>query len=476
MPRVLFYGHYDVVSADNKHGNWLYEPFEMTGADGKLFGRGVSDNKGPLLAALYAVSDCVKQKSLPLDVIFLVEGEEECGSRGFEKSIRENKNKIGTIDWILLANSYWLDDQVPCLTYGLRGVIHCSVTIESSQPDLHSGVDGARFLDEPLKDLVWLIARLSGTRGSVNLPGFYDYVLPLEDEEKILYDDIAHYLMTQNPVLGPADKLTNSLMQRWREPCLTVHGFQTSGTEKSTIIPHRAQANLSLRLVPQQEAATMATKLTKFLQSQFESRNSKNNLKLTINRQAEPWLGDPQNHVYRTLEEAVVEIWGSSATWPEKGLISTGQRSSHPETPATLSEEPMQVATSPTLASSSLGQTSFQPQAANVIRKPSKSTSHDFAPSQSQFPRRRTSELSKTGKVSVTMKAKPLFIREGGSIPAIRYLEKEFNAPAAHLPCGQASDNAHLDNERMRMLNLINARKIFCKVFQNLSSPALLQG
>jgi di- and tripeptidase len=147
--RILFYGHYDVVPADMKGNNWQTDPFKLEGRDGYLYGRGVSDNKGPIIAALYAVSDLLQAKVLDSDIIFVIEGEEESGSRGFQETIRMHKDLIGHIDYVLLANSYWLDDEVPCLTYGLRGVLHATVCIDSKHPDLHSGVDGSNLLSEP---------------------------------------------------------------------------------------------------------------------------------------------------------------------------------------------------------------------------------------------------------------------------------------------------------------------------------------
>jgi len=101
--KILFYGHYDVVAADNNKGNWIINPFEMRGINGYLYGRGVSDNKGPIIAALYGVVDCLNEKSLDADVVFLIEGEEESGSRGFKDAVRRHKDLIGDVDYILLA-------------------------------------------------------------------------------------------------------------------------------------------------------------------------------------------------------------------------------------------------------------------------------------------------------------------------------------------------------------------------------------
>lgn len=455
VKRILFYGHYDVVSADNKYGRWVNDPFDMAGIDGYFYGRGVSDNKGPVMAAIYAVADIVAARKLKSDIIFLIEGEEECGSRGFKHAIRNHKELIGHVDWILLANSYWLDDEIPCLTYGLRGVIHATVELDSDQPDLHSGVDGSRLLDEPLKDLVMLTARLSGPDGAVRLPDFYAEVLPLTQRERILYKDIADSLLARNPALGTPKSLTASLMGRWREASLTVHGFRSSGSENSTIIPHHAQVSLSVRLVPGQVSQTISKTLLEFLQAEFASLCSKNKLTIKINNQAEPWLGDPSNFIFRTLERAVVNVWSRQRRHNSLTVTpsSPSLNPSHaPRRASIVSNQKLsQPATSSMLASSSV------PAAPESPRRPGLDGKTDSAEPSMQ----RSVDLS-------SHSWKPLYIREGGSIPAIRFLEKEFDAPAAHLPCGQASDNAHLENERLRVLNLLNSREIFRRVFTDL--------
>jgi di- and tripeptidase len=235
--KVLFYGHYDVVAADNEQGKWITDPFVMEGIDGYLYGRGTSDNKGPIMAAIFACAELMSEQALGSDVIFLIEGEEESGSRGFANAVKQHKHIIGDVDWILLANSYWLDDSMPCVTYGLRGVIHATVQVESEHPDLHSGVDGSSQLDEPLKDLVMLLSTLSGAHGKVKIPSFYDPIPELSKEEEILYEDITQALVARNPDLGDPRDLALSLMRRWREASLTVHRFQTSGPANATIIP-----------------------------------------------------------------------------------------------------------------------------------------------------------------------------------------------------------------------------------------------
>lgn len=394
--KILFYGHYDVVAADNKHATWQSDPFSLKGTNGYLYGRGVSDNKGPILAALYAVTDLMQAQKLENDVIFLIEGEEEYGSRGFEEVVRANKALIGDVDYILLANSYWLDDKVPCLTYGLRGVLHATVNVESTRPDIHSGVDGSHMMDEPLSDLTLALSKLKGAGNRVNIPGFYDGIPPTTPEEEARYDDIAALLIRRNPENVSEENLKKSLMARWREPNLTIHGYKVSGPEGS-LISSRASAHISLRLVPGQEVDEVSRRLTEYLEQEFARLDTQNWLSISIDNKAEPWLGQPTNDIFQTLEQAILEAWPDS----------------------------------------------FQ-------SAPSNDTAGSHPKAQTDKPKR------------------PLYIREGGSIPAIRFLEKEFQAPAAHLPCGQASDSAHLDNERISLTNLTKAREIFGKVFSRL--------
>ena len=435
---IMFYGHYDVVAAENTEHTWDANPFEMQGLNGYLYGRGVSDNKGPVLAALYAVADIAAEQKLKSDIVFLVEGEEESGSEGFQEAIKMNKGFIGDVDWILLANSYWLNDDIPCLTYGLRGVIRATVQVISERPDLHSGVDGSQLINEALKDLIALLAKLTGPNGKVSIPGFYDSIPAVTREEDAMYEAISRTLICDNPDLGDAESLTASFKARWREPSLTIHRVDNSGPANSTIISRVAKADLSLRLVPNQTTAVIEKALRKALEVAFNQLDSSNKLSIKIERQAEPWLGDPRNEIFQTLEKAVIEVWGPDGH-ERKPSLPAKKRASK-DLSNGLKSPKLSPATSSTLSGGSGGLSH-----AHMARSKDNTELQKQRPSQ-----------------------KPLYIREGGSIPAIRFLEQEFNAPAAHLPCGQASDSAHLDNERLRLLNLYNSRKIFKKVFQEL--------
>ncbi|KAH8816043.1 hypothetical protein F5884DRAFT_666673 [Xylogone sp. PMI_703] len=449
--KILFYGHYDVVPADDKQNKWITNPFQMKGMNGYLYGRGVTDNKGPIMAALYGVVDLVLEKELDSDVVFLIEGEEESGSRGFKETVRRHKDLIGDIDYIILANSYWLDDEVPCLTYGLRGVLHATVKVESDYPDVHSGVDGSYMMDEPLSDLTAILAKLKGRHNRVEIPGFYDSVLPLTEAENALYDDIVETLIRRHPENGPPEILKASLMARWREPNLTIHRYKVSGPDGSLVSSH-ASAAISIRLVPNQEVDDIIKSLTAFLNENFAALDSHNRLSITIDNQADAWLGDPNNEIFKTLEEAIMEVWGPIG----ERRRSSVQNSRQPVRRQTLNNSSPSLkptpATSTTLTNGS--------DHTSLAESPLELTDSDADPKNNNEAR-----LPTIGKQKGR---KPLYIREGGSIPSIRFLEKEFGAPAAHLPCGQASDSAHLDNERLRVSNLYKSREIFRKVFREL--------
>ncbi|KAL0960852.1 hypothetical protein HGRIS_005868 [Hohenbuehelia grisea] len=224
-PRILFYGHYDVISAPTK--GWDSDPFKLTGRNGYLYGRGATDDKGPIIAVACAAADLLARRALAVDLVFLIEGEEECGSAGFGATVRKHKKDIGRADAILLSNSTWIAEDTPCITHGLRGVVHCSIQISSNLPDLHSGVEGGG-VSEPMLDMVRLLATLTGDDKRVQIPGFYDNVRPLSEDERQLYTRLA--AITQRPAA--------SLASRWREPSLTIHNIQISGPRSKASIFH----------------------------------------------------------------------------------------------------------------------------------------------------------------------------------------------------------------------------------------------
>jgi di- and tripeptidase len=512
---ILFYGHYDIVGADTNRPKWRTDPFQLASVDGFLYGRGVSDNKGPILAAVYAAADLVRRKALGCDVVFMIEGEEESGSQGFKKAVRENKDLIGKVDWILLANSYWLDDHIPCLTYGLRGVVHANLIVTSDHPDLHSGIDGSSLLDEPLKDLSLLLAKFIGRKGHINFPNFYDKVAGLSKAEENRYNAITEALLPLHPQIEDSEEFTKSLMYRWREPSFTVHSIEVpSNKNTGTTISRRAKATLSVRIVPNQSADEIASALTAFAQEQFDLLESQNELTVEITGKSDPWLGDPDNEIFGTLAEAISVAWTpdlddkrqnypqlqsktaatrpfgaelirsesndsvashidriiSSSTTSHKKRSTRRQNATNATTvptSSTLTGKQARANGSSSIDESEHGDDLFS--SSTSSSPPAGLSSNPQLRAGSQLTASTTPPTSSWAAQAPNLApVQPIYIREGGSIPTIRFLEKEFSAPAANLPCGQASDNAHLDNERLRVVNLYKSREIFGWVFEKL--------
>jgi di- and tripeptidase len=321
------------------------------------------------------------------------------------------------------------------------------VKVDSNHPDVHSGVDGSFMMDEPLSDLTSVLAKLKGLHNRIQIPGFYDNILPLTAAEEALYDDITETLIQRNPENGPPERLKASLMARWREPNLTIHRYKVSGPDGSLVSAH-ASAAISLRLVPNQEVQDVIKQLTSFLKDAFAQLDTHNHLSVTIDNHADAWLGDPDNEIFQTLEKAIMDVWGPIGETRRSSVAGLKFQNKKPATPTMSPSLKPTPATTSTLTNgsdhTSLAATPIDPL----------SDSPDTSPM--------------NGANGARRGRKPLYIREGGSIPSIRFLEKEFNAPAAHLPCGQASDSAHLDNERLRISNLYKSREIFRRVFRDL--------
>lgn len=296
-PRVLFYGHYDVIPAPAD--GWDSDPFTLTGRNGYLYGRGVTDDKGPILATACAAAELLSRRALDLELIFLIEGEEECGSFGFKDAIERHKDLIGHVDAILVSNSTWIGQDRPCITYGLRGVVHCSLEIYSGHPDLHSGVEGGGVV-EPMLDMINLLATLTNDNREVQIPGFYDRVRPQTGEEKRLYKLLSD--VTQRPA--------SSLSSKWREPSLTVHNIEISGPNNATVIPGLVKSQVSLRIVPDQDLDTVVKALCDHLETSFQRLQSPNKLQISVKHKADWWLGNLDDFWFKALESAVQEVWG----------------------------------------------------------------------------------------------------------------------------------------------------------------------
>ncbi|KAE8256392.1 hypothetical protein A4X13_0g2664 [Tilletia indica] len=285
------------------------EPWVLTGRDGYLYGRGASDNKGPILAVACAAAEMLARRELEMDVVLLVEGEEEVGSVGLAEAVRKARGQIGEIDVILLSNSYWLGEETPCITMGLRGVIHATIEICGPDKDVHSGVQGGA-LREPMIDMVRLLSTLSNG-DEVLIPNFYDAVRPVSTQDLSAFASIASSKMDQRS--PPSSKTSaESLIARWCRPSLSIHRLGVSGSGNATVIPSKVEAAVSLRIVPDMDAEEVGRAFEAHVGVQFGMLGSGNRAKVRIDHRADWWLGSAKDAFSQALADAIEAEWGEA--------------------------------------------------------------------------------------------------------------------------------------------------------------------
>ena len=185
-------------------------------------------------------------------------------------AVRKHKHLIGDVDAILVSNSTWIAESPPCITYGLRGVVHCTVEVSSASPDLHSGIEGGAAF-EPMQDIIQVLAALGNGERKVMIPHFYDSVRPMGEDEKQIYNILSQV----------AQRSVENLSSRWRLPACTVHNINVSGPGNSTVIPSKVFAKVSLRLVPDQDLGTIIKSLVEHIEQSFRRLQSPNRLKVS---------------------------------------------------------------------------------------------------------------------------------------------------------------------------------------------------
>ncbi|MGB4594542.1 MAG: dipeptidase [Anaerolineaceae bacterium] len=253
---LLIYGHYDVQPADPLE-EWVTPPFEPTIRGENLYARGASDMKGQVMACLTALEAVVKTSTLPINVKFLIEGEEEIGSPSLDHFINTHRELL-KCDMVLNTDSGMISAHSPTIVYGLRGLVYFELRIDGPKADLHSGIFGGNVAN-PAIVLSEIIARLHNPDGSVAIPGFYDKVLELTPEEKIKISAAQEFETDMLGVTGVprlyGEAGFTPLERAGARPTLDVNGFYSGfiGEGAKTIIPAYAKAKISCRLVPNQE-------------------------------------------------------------------------------------------------------------------------------------------------------------------------------------------------------------------------------
>jgi succinyl-diaminopimelate desuccinylase len=272
-PVALVYGHYDVQPPDPL-GEWTTPPFEPSIRHGNIYARGATDDKGQMLTHVKSVEAWIRSgEKLPMQVKFLIEGEEEVGSAHLEPFVAENRQRLAC-DCVVISDCGQFAPGVPAITYGLRGIAYYELKLTGPRQDLHSGTFGGGVTN-PAGALVSMLAALKDADGRVQLPGFYDDVLPLTDAERQQFRglpfDEADFLrqLAVDGTWGEAGH--TNLERRWARPSCDINGLTSGyqGEGAKTVLPARASAKFSFRLVPNQDPAKISQALQQFLEARL---------------------------------------------------------------------------------------------------------------------------------------------------------------------------------------------------------------
>lgn len=273
-PVALVYGHYDVQPPDPVD-LWTSPPFEPEERDGNLYARGATDDKGQMLTHVKSVQSWLAANDkLPLQVKLLIEGEEEVGSENLEKYLADNQEKLAC-DCVVISDTAQFARGVPAITYGLRGIAYYELHLQGPNSDLHSGVFGGAVTN-PVNALSKMLSALVDGQGRIQVPGFYDDVAELSDREReefryLPFDE--QQFKDQLDVEGlSGEQGYSTLERRWARPSCDINGiwggYQGEGAK--TVLPGKASAKFSFRLVPNQDPKKVTEGLRSYLESLLE--------------------------------------------------------------------------------------------------------------------------------------------------------------------------------------------------------------
>jgi len=320
QPVVLFYGHYDVQPALDLSA-WDSDPFAAQVRGDNLYGRGTSDMKGQIMAEIAAVESWLQAAgALPVNVKFLLEGEEEIGSKNLRQFIRLNPERL-QCDVVFNPDAGMAGPDLPSITYSLRGGVRVDLTFRGPQQDVHSGTFGGTLLN-PAQALIELIAGLHDAHGRVTLPGFYDRVRPLEPDERQelarLPMDAAFFLKQSGaPALWGEPEYT-PYERTTARPTLEVLAFHAGlpGEGVLNIVPAKASAALSMRLVPDQEPEEIYQSLLRYLEQHVPPAVTWEARLISSGR---PSLVDRNLPAAQALRRAYQQTWNVSPVFMRTG-------------------------------------------------------------------------------------------------------------------------------------------------------------
>jgi acetylornithine deacetylase/succinyl-diaminopimelate desuccinylase-like protein len=320
-PTVLIYAHYDVQPPDPLD-EWLSPPFEPTERDGNLYARGAVDDKGQLVAQLKALESLLATAgALPVNVRVLFEGEEEVGGEGIARFVASGPPELHS-DFALVSDTELFAPGLPTLCVGLRGMIYTEIEVRGARADLHSGMYGGAA-PNPFIALAQILARLKDEDGRILIPGFYDGIIPPSAEElaawRSLPFDEEQYRINEVGSRQLVGEPGYSVLERtWARPTLDVHGMPGgfTGEGAKTVIPARATAKVSMRLVP-----GMTTAKAFDLYKDYVARIAPLGVEVAVRliHSGEPCLISVDNPYVKAATAALREVWGRETVFIRSG-------------------------------------------------------------------------------------------------------------------------------------------------------------
>jgi len=316
----LVYGHYDVQPPE-PFDLWKTPPFEPRIQGRSLFARGASDNKGQNLAHLKAIEAFLKTKTeLPCDITFVIEGEEEVGSKSLAGFLNKHSRELAC-DAVVISDTGMPDLKHPALTYALRGIISFEIILHGPDRDLHSGIFGGS-VDNPAMALAQLLAKVRDKNGRVAIPGFYDGVAPLSAYERKQFARLPHSDAAYQKLLGVrklfGERGFTPTEQRTARPTFEINGLTSGyqGDGSKTIVPSWARAKITARLVPNQTPAHVRKVVMKFLEKNCPPSCR---LELKAGHGAEPYIVSPKSRQAQAALRALRSAFGREPVLMREG-------------------------------------------------------------------------------------------------------------------------------------------------------------
>jgi acetylornithine deacetylase/succinyl-diaminopimelate desuccinylase-like protein len=329
-PTILFYGHYDVQPVDPLN-LWQSPPFEATIRDGEIYARGSADDKGQVFMHFKAVEAHLKQNgAMPVNMKFILEGEEEVGSVNLDEFIRAHKSELAA-DVVVISDSPMFARGIPSICYGLRGLVYFQIDLRGSSTDLHSGSFGGAVAN-PAIVLAQMLSQMKDRGGRIKIPGFYDDVVALQEEERKAWASLPFNERQYKKdfgipkVYGESDYTT--LERTWARPTFEVNGLLSgfTGEGAKTVLPAVAMAKVSMRLVPNQDP----DKIAKLFEAYVQDIAPKTvEVKVTRMHGGKPWMTSYDNPFVQAAGRAIEKGFGQKPVFTREGgsipVVSTFQ-------------------------------------------------------------------------------------------------------------------------------------------------------